>query len=158
MSVTVEQALREAIALSLQAAEGEAGGPFGAVVLYGGEIVGRGVNEVLARNDPTAHAEIVALRQAGRTLGRPHLDGAVLCSSCEPCPMCHGAALWARVARVVYANDRHDAAAIGFDDEAFHDELLRPPHARRLPLEQMLRDEAQQVFRSWAARGDKRLY
>lgn len=142
--------LRRAIELSRGNAESAEGGPFGAVVVRGGVIVGEGVNRVTADHDPTAHAEMVAIRRACAHLGTHELAGAVLYTSCEPCPMCLTAILWARVDRMVYANTREDAAEIGFDDAWFYDQVGRPIGERALPARNLLRDEARAVFRLWA--------
>ncbi|MFN9091895.1 MAG: nucleoside deaminase [Alphaproteobacteria bacterium] len=128
-----ERFMRRAIALSCQGVEA-GGGPFGAVVVKHGEIIGEGMNRVVPHADPTAHAEIVAIRAACAKLGTHDLSGAVIVSSCEPCPMCLGAIWWSRMGLVVYGNDRADAAAIGFDDAAIYAEVAAPPEARRQPL------------------------
>ncbi len=141
--------LREAIALARTGAAGGVGGPFGAVVVAGDRIVGRGQNRVTSTNDPTAHAEVVALRDACAALGRFHLAGATLYTSCEPCPMCLAAAYWAHVDRIVYACTRDDAAAIGFDDAFLYRELVAPPSTRRIPEIPLLRDEGLVAFREW---------
>ncbi|HRW36801.1 MAG TPA: nucleoside deaminase [Aquihabitans sp.] len=146
------QLMLRAIALGRQGAADGAGGPFGAVVAVDGEVVGEAHNAVLATNDPTAHAEVGAIRRAAAALGRPHLAGAVLYSSCEPCPMCAGAAMWARVERVVYASSRDDARRWGrYDDDAFWDDLVRPVPERHLRHTQLDRDAALEVWRWFAA-------
>lgn len=147
--------MREAIRLARENLRRGAGGPFGAVVVCGGEIVGRGTNVVTSTNDPTAHAEMGAIRDASRRLGRFHLNGCEIYTSCEPCPMCLGAIYWAHLDRVVYASTRHDAAAIGFDDEFIYAEFARDFSERQLKMEQILRDEAQQVFDEWRANPDR---
>jgi len=146
--------MRRAIALSCQGVE-EGGGPFGAVVVKDGRILGEGRNDVVPSRDPTAHAEIVAIRAACAALGTHDLSGAVIYTSCEPCPMCLGAAWWARIGEIVYANDRVDAAAIGFDDAAIYEEVAAPLAARRLPLRRLLAEEALEAFRAWEAKPDK---
>jgi guanine deaminase len=128
---------------------------YGAVVVKDGRIVGEGVNRVVPTGDPTAHAEIVAIRAACEATGSHVLDGAVLYTSCEPCPMCLGAAWWARVKEIVYANNRADAAAIGFDDDAIYQEVAAPLHRRTLPIRRLGAAEALEVFRSWHAKPDK---
>lgn len=149
-----EQAfLREAIELGKQGMENGNGGPFGAVVVADGQVVGRGSNRVLADSDPSAHAEIVAIREACRLQGHPWLEHATLYASCEPCPMCLAAIHWARIDRVVYAADRDDAAALGFDDAAFYDELARPAGKRRIRMEQSLQEDARGMMRAWGSRG-----
>ena len=152
MSDVDEEMIRRAVELGRQGAEARAGGPFGAVVARGSEVLGEGHNAVIATNDPTAHAEVVAIRAASRAAGHPHLVGATLYTSCEPCPMCAGAAMWARVDRVVFASTRDDAREYGsFDDDAFWDDLLRPVDDRELEHEQIGRDAALEVWR-WFAR------
>jgi guanine deaminase len=143
--------MRRAIALSRQNLEKQDGGPFGSVVVKDGRIVGEGRNMVISSNDPTAHAEIVAIRAATQALGTFDLTGCEIYASCEPCPMCLGAILWARIGRLYHACDRHDAKAIGFDDELFYSEVIRPPAQRVLPLERLLSDDARAVFKEWAA-------
>ena len=146
--------MRRAIELSASCAQSDEG-PFGAVVVKDGRIIGEGVNQVVPAGDPTAHAEIVAIRAACKTLGTHVLDGAVLYTSCEPCPMCLGTAWWARVKEIVYANSRADAAAIGFDDDAIYDEVaspLRPAQAADPPPGAA---EALEVFKLWHAKPDK---
>jgi guanine deaminase len=134
------------------------GGPFGAVVARDGEIVGRGGNQVLSDSDPTAHAEIVAIRDACRSLGVFQLDGCVLYTSCEPCPMCLGAAYWARIERIVYANTRRDAAAVGFGDAFIYREIALPPGKRRLPMTRFMGEEALRAFGEWDRKEGKQPY
>ena len=131
------------------------GGPFGAVVARDGVIVARGWNAVTSTSDPTAHAEIVAIRRACRKQGTFSLAGCVLYASCEPCPMCLAAAYWARVDRLVYAATREDAARAGFDDDRIYREIPLPPHARSLPTAQHLRADALVVFEEWLAKPDR---
>jgi tRNA(Arg) A34 adenosine deaminase TadA len=147
--------LREAIQLSRTRMRQGRGGPFGAVVVRGAKIVARGYNAVTSTNDPTAHAEVVAIRRAGRTLGSFSLAGSVLYSSCEPCPMCLAAAYWARVDRLVYAATRDDAARAGFDDAFLYDEIPMAPEARSLRTDQLLRAEAVAVFDEWLTKPDR---
>ena len=147
--------MREAIALSQHSIESGKGGPFGAVVVKDGKIIGRGHNQVTSTNDPTAHAEIVAIRDACKTLQSFQLTGCELYTSCEPCPMCLGAIYWARPDRVYYANTQADAADIGFDDQFIYDELEQPFERRQIPMQPLLRDEAQAVFQAWATKSDK---
>jgi tRNA(Arg) A34 adenosine deaminase TadA len=146
--------MRRAIALSCEGVEA-GGGPFGAVVVRDGRILGEGRNAVVPRHDPTAHAEVVAIRAACAALATHDLSGAVIYTSCEPCPMCLGAVWWARIAEVVYGNGRADAAAIGFDDHAIYEEVCRPIAARALPLRRLLAGEAITAFRLWQAKADK---
>jgi tRNA(Arg) A34 adenosine deaminase TadA len=143
--------MRRAIALSRRNLETQDGGPFGAVVVKDGRIVGEGRNMVVATNDPTAHAEIVAIRAATQHLGTFDLSGCAIYASCEPCPMCLGAILWSRIGRIYQGSDRHDARAIGFDDEFFYRELALPPDRRSVTVERLLGDEARAVFATWAA-------
>jgi guanine deaminase len=150
--------LRRAIALSREHMVGGAGGPFGAVIVKDGRIVGEGWNRVTSTNDPTAHAEVVAIREACRALGTFKLDGAVLYTSCEPCPMCLAATYWARVSRIVYANSRADAAAIGFDDDFLYKEIPLPLEARSVPIVRALADEAIRVFEDWSRKPDRIAY
>jgi tRNA(Arg) A34 adenosine deaminase TadA len=150
--------MRAAIRLSISKMRRGEGGPFGAVVVRGHRIVGRGWNRVTSINDPTAHAEVEAIRDACRRLGRFHLDDCELYSSCEPCPMCLAAAYWARLRRAYFANDRHDAAAIGFDDELIYTELSKPVARRILPMRQMMRREALAAFKEWETKTEKAAY
>lgn len=147
--------MRRAIALSREHMQAGHGGPFGAVVVHEGKVVGEGWNQVTSQLDPTAHAEVTAIRAACQTLGRFDLKGAVLYTSCEPCPMCLAAAYWARVDALYYANTQADAAAIDFDDAFLYREVALPMAERSLKCEQILRDEALEVFREWAAKPDK---
>jgi guanine deaminase len=153
--MTREELMREALRLALENARSGRGGPFAAVVARDGDVVATGANRVVATNDPTAHAEVVAIREACRRLGTFRLAGCEIYSSCEPCPMCLGAIAWARPARLFYAATRDDAAAAGFDDARFHGEAALPPGARSVPAEPLLREEAGAAFRAWAARPDR---
>ena len=150
--------MRRAIALSRHGMEGGAGGPFGAVVVKDGRVIAEGWNQVTSTNDPTAHAEVVAIRRACAALGRFDLRGAVLYTSCEPCPMCLSAAYWARLDAVAYGNARDDAAAIGFDDQFLYDEVVKPIEARALPMRRLLAAEALEVFEAWAGKPDRTPY
>ena len=141
--------MREAIRLSIENTRAGHGGPFGAVVVKNGEIIARGFNQVTSTHDPTCHAEVDAIRKACAALGAFQLDGCDLYTSCEPCPMCLGAIYWARPARVFYGNTKADAATIGFDDQFIYEELSQPVAARKLPMTQLLRDEALAGFRAW---------
>lgn len=134
------------------------GGPFGCVVVRDGRIVAEGTNRVTATNDPTAHAEVVAIREACRVLDRFQLDGCELYTSCEPCPMCMGAIYWARPTRVYFAATAEDAARAGFDDSFIFDELRRPLPDRRIEFVPLMREEAQAPFRLWQAKPDKVAY
>ncbi|MBN2475536.1 MAG: nucleoside deaminase [Pirellulales bacterium] len=147
--------LREAIRLSIEEMQAGVGGPFGAVVVRDGRILGTGCNRVTSAHDPTAHAEIVAIRDACARIEQFSLAGCELYASCEPCPMCLAAIYWARLDRLVYAATRADAAAAGFDDARIYDEIPRPPETRSLPTVQALRDEALAAFRAWAAKENR---
>lgn len=152
--MTNDELMREAIRLSEEnVANG--GGPFGAVIARGGEIIATGVNRVTASNDPTAHAEVSAIRRAAQQLGTFNLAGCEIFTSCEPCPMCLGAIYWARLDRVYYANTKADARDIGFDDSFIYDELALPRDRRKLPSVPMMRNEAIKVFEEWARKEDK---
>ncbi len=145
----------EAIELSRQGMLNNDGGPFGCIVVRGDEIVGRGNNRVTSTNDPTAHAEVVAIRDACKNLGTFQLDDCEIYTSCEPCPMCMGAIYWARPKKVYYANTRSDAAAIGFDDSLIYDELVLPLDQRKIIIECIGRDDAIKVFEEWNNKTDK---
>jgi tRNA(Arg) A34 adenosine deaminase TadA len=147
-----------AIELAAQHMRARDGGPFGAVIARGAEIVARGWNKVTSTNDPTAHAEVTAIRAAAASLGSFQLRGCVLYTSCEPCPMCLGAAFWARLDRIVFAATRADAAAAGFDDAEIYEEISRPLDARKLPMQEVLREQAVGVFSEWRGMADKTLY
>jgi len=147
--------MQRAIDLSLQMMEAGRGGPFGAVVVKGRKIIAEGNNEVTSANDPTAHAEITAIRAACAALGKFSLDGCEIYTSCEPSPMCLGAIYWARIDRIYYGNTRVDAARIGFDDEFLYTELVQPPERRKIPMSRLLEAEAQEVFRAWERKRDK---
>lgn len=150
--------MREAIRLSIRMMRRNHGGPFGAVVVKGGRIVGRGWNQVTSSDDPTAHAEIVAIRTACRRLKTFQLDECDLYTSCEPCPMCLAAIYWARLRRVFYGNTRKDAARIAFDDDFIYREVALPLRRRTLVMKQLLHEEALQAFVEWQQKPDKILY
>jgi len=149
--------MREAIRLANESVE-RGGGPFGAVVVKDGKVVSGSSNSVTLDNDPTAHAEVNAIRQACRLLGTFDLSGCVIYTSCEPCPMCLGAIYWAHIDRIYYANTRKDANAIGFADDFIYDELGRPLPERTLPIRPLLRDEGLHTFRLWQQKEDKTAY
>jgi tRNA(Arg) A34 adenosine deaminase TadA len=149
--------MRDAIRLSRESVRA-GGGPFGAVVVRGDDLLGRGQNRVTLLNDPTAHAEILAIRQACETLRTFCLNGCELFTSCEPCPMCLGAILWARLDRIWYANTREDAAAIGFDDGRFYGEFTKPANQRTVPMTPFLREEALTAFADWEDTQERRMY
>jgi len=147
--------MRRAISLAKMGVEAKAGGPFGAVVVIDGEIIGEGWNSVTSTNDPTAHAEVVAIRNACETLNSFQLDGCILYASCEPCPMCLGAIYWARPTSIFFACNRNDAANAGFDDQFIYDEIAGAIDDRRIESVNMMRDEALTVFKKWNATADK---
>lgn len=149
------QFMQEAISLSLTSVRSGKGGPFGAVIVKDGAIIARAHNQVTSTNDPTAHAEIVAIRQACQVLNDFQLTGCELYTSCEPCPMCLGAIYWARLDRVYYGNTKADAASIGFDDQFIYEELDLPFCDRQLPMIQLMGDEARVAFQAWAEQTDK---
>ncbi len=141
--------LREAIDLAVDNVRTGQGGPFAALVVRGGEVLGQGTNIVTTANDPTAHAEVMAIRRACDAQNDFELQGCTLYVTCEPCPMCLGAAYWARLDRVYYAATRTDAAAAGFDDDHIYEELTKPPAERHIPMERALEAEAQRPFEAW---------
>lgn len=149
-----EAFMRKAIELSIKNVK-NGGGPFGAVIVRGDEIIATGVNRVTDNNDPTAHAEVSAIRAACEKLGTFNLEGCEIYTSCEPCPMCLGAIYWAHLDRMYYGNNKHDAATIGFDDSFIYEEIALTPDKRRLVSQELLRDEAQQAFRDWMEKTDK---
>jgi guanine deaminase len=150
--------LREAIELAIRGLERGDGGPFGAVIVQNGVVIGRGWNRVLATNDPTAHAEVVAIREACAQLATYHLTGCTVYASCEPCPMCLAACYWAQAEHVYYAATALDAAAAGFADDFIRRDLLEPVAGRKLVLEQRLPEEALRPFATWQAKPDRRMY
>ena len=152
---TPEDLMRRAVALSAEKMRVGFGGPFGAVVARAGAIIAEGFNQVLSDSDPTAHAEVVAIREACRRLGSFSLQGCEMYTSCEPCPMCLGAIYWARLDRVYYANTRTDAAAIGFDDDHIYRELDRPIEGRTVPFIRLESEEARRIFQEWLEKPDK---
>jgi guanine deaminase len=147
--------MARAIQLSIDNVHSGRGGPFGAVVVKDGAIISEGANQVTSTNDPTAHAEVVAIREACKTLGVFELEGCEIYTSCEPCPMCMGAIYWARIARVYFANADADASKIGFDDSLIYRELSQPHAQRKIPMIQMMREEAQAAFRAWESKPNK---
>ncbi len=150
--------MRAAIQLSLAKMKANCGGPFGAVVVCQGKIVGRGWNQVTSTNDPTAHAEVSAIRDACKKLKTFQLDDCELYTSCEPCPMCLSAIYWARFKKVYYGNTRKDAAKIDFDDDLIYREVAKPIAKRLIPMKQLLRPEALEVFKAWKNKTDKVRY
>ena len=150
--------MRAAIRISITKMRANCGGPFGAVVVRKGNIVGRGWNQVTSTNDPTAHAEVSAIRDACRRLKTFQLDDCDLYTSCEPCPMCLAAIYWARFRQVYYGNTRKDAARIEFDDDFIYQEVARPIARRKIPMKPLLRSEALAAFREWQGKADKVRY
>jgi len=150
--------MRAAVELSRKKMRDNYGGPFGAVIVRKNKIVGRGWNRVTSTNDPTAHAEISAIRDACKKLKTFKLDDCELYTSCEPCPMCLAAIYWARIGKIFYANTRKDAAKIEFDDDLIYREVSRPISGRKIPMKQLLRDEALKVFAEWKNKADKIRY
>lgn len=153
-----EKFMAEAVALSQKSLDTNSGGPFGCVIVKDNKIVGRGNNQVTGSNDPTAHAEVVAIREACKNLNSFQLEDCEIYTSCEPCPMCLGAIYWARPKKVYFANSRKDAADIGFDDSLIYDEINAPIEKRIIPLLHFPTDEALQVFKNWATKDDKMKY
>ncbi len=153
-----EKFMREAIKEAEAGMRGGRGGPFGCVVVRRGEVIARGHNCVTSTNDPTAHAEVTAIRAACKALDTFSLDDCELYTSCEPCPMCLAAIYWARIPRLFYGNTRADAAAIGFDDDFIYQQIPLAPEARAIAMQPLLREEAQGAFREWKAKPDKVKY
>jgi len=150
--------MARAIALSVENVRAGRGGPFGAVVVKDGEIIAEGVNQVTSTNDPTAHAEVVAIREACKKLADFELKDCELYTSCEPCPMCLGAIYWARPARVYFGNTADDAAKAGFDDSLIYHEAAKPHSHRQIPMIPLMREQAQAAFRAWQEKRDKTPY
>ena len=155
--MTKEELMRRAIELSENSVR-NGGGPFGAVIAKDGEIIAEGSNKVTINNDPTAHAEVCAIRNACKILNTFELANCVIYTSCEPCPMCLGAIYWAHRSKIFYANDRKDAAEIGFDDDFIYEEIAIEPQYRKKPSEILLRNEAINAFRMWTLKDDKTKY
>jgi len=153
-----EKFMMEAIRLSGEGIRNNDGGPFGCVIVKDDKIIGRGNNRVTSTNDPTAHAEVVAIRDACKTLGTFQLDDCEIYTSCEPCPMCLGAIYWARPRIIYYANNREDAAGIGFDDSMIYDEMAAGIESRKIPIVSLGRDEALKIFNEWSNKEDKTAY
>lgn len=147
-----------AVRLSAEKMRAGLGGPFGAIIAKDGEVIAQGSNQVTSRNDPTAHAEVEAIREACRKLGTFSLEGCEIYTSCEPCPMCLAAIYWARLDRIYFANTRDDAAAIGFDDAAIYDEIPKEVGERSIPTRRIELDEATQIFQEWRDMPDKIMY
>jgi guanine deaminase len=150
--------MREAIRLAREGMNAGNGGPFGCVIVKDGQIIGKGCNMVLKTNDPTAHAEVVAIREACRNLNSFQLEGCEVYTSCEPCPMCLGAIFWARPSRVFFACTKEDAAQAGFDDDFIYQEINVSPGERKIPMRPILREESLESFRIWKEKVDKTPY
>ena len=150
--------MRAAIKLAEKGVDSNSGGPFGAVIVKDDVIIGEGFNSVTSLNDPTAHAEIIAIREACKKLKSFQLDDCVIYTSCEPCPMCLGAIYWARPKKVFYAGNRNDAAKFNFDDQFIYDELGQNMEDRQIKFENLIRDEALTVFEKWKNKTDKTEY
>jgi len=155
---THEDFLREALALAQEGMEDKVGGPFGALVVRDGEVIARACNAVRSTNDPTAHAEVQAIRKACEKLGTYQLDNCILYSSCEPCPMCLGAVYWARPKAVFYAATHREAAKAGFDDAFIYEELEKEPEKRRIPFQQIPLEEREAPFQFWKDWEEKESY
>jgi len=153
-----ESLMKEAISLSLKNIEEDLGGPFAALIVKNGDIISRGTNLVTSRHDPTAHAEIVAIRAACNAIHSFKLDGCEIYTTCEPCPMCLAAIYWARLDRIYYANSRADAAKIGFDDELIYQEIPLPISQRKIPALRTLEEQALAVFKTWERKENKTRY
>ncbi len=150
--------MKQAVEVGLKGLRAELGGPFGAVVVRGDQVIGKSSNRVTSTNDPTAHAEVMAIRHACRTIGDFQLTDCVLYTSCEPCPMCLGAIYWARLKKVYYAAQQQDAANADFDDSFIYQEIEKAPLQRTIPMEQIMRREGQLLFQEWKQLTIKTLY
>lgn len=153
-----EKFMKRAIELSREHMHKGAGGPFGCVIVQSGKIIGEGWNQVTSTNDPTAHAEVVAIREASKNIKNFNLQGAILYTSCEPCPMCLSAAYWARIDKIYFGNTRSDAAKHHFDDDFIYQEIPKALKDRQIPIEQLLNQEAYKVFQEWDLKSDKTSY
>lgn len=158
MTDTQKHFLQLAIELAQNGMEAGQGGPFGCIIVKDGKIIGKGSNSVLKNNDPTAHAEVVAIRDACKNLGHFQLEGCEVYTSCEPCPMCLGAIFWARPSKVFYACTKDDAADAGFDDDFIYEEIKIDPADRKIPMLNGMREESQKVFELWKKKEDKKVY
>lgn len=150
--------MKQAIALATENVRSGRGGPFGAVIVKGGHVIATGVNEVTAVNDPTAHAEVVAIRSACKALGDFQLEGCDVYTSCEPCPMCLAALYWSRCRTIYYGNSKADAAKVGFDDSFLYEEVKKPLDQRMIPIRRMLAEQAWESFGAWEASPNKVAY
>ncbi|MBL8006367.1 MAG: nucleoside deaminase [Ignavibacteria bacterium] len=155
MTSKSEYFMKQAILLSKENLSKVSGGPFGAVIVKDGKLISGGSNQVTTHNDPTAHAEIEAIRAACKALNTFSLEGCEIYTSCEPCPMCLSAIYWARLDKIYYANTREDAAELNFDDEFLYNEIGKPSEHRKIPMTQILRDEAYVVFKEWILKENK---
>ncbi|MGH9757646.1 MAG: nucleoside deaminase [Candidatus Acidiferrales bacterium] len=153
--MTTNPFMTRAIALSIENVHSGRGGPFAAVIVKDGKIIAEGANSVTSTNDPTAHAEVTAIRNASRALGTFDLHGCEIYTSCEPCPMCLGAIYWARLGHIFFAGTPSDAANAGFDDRFIYEEIARPHSQRKIPMTGMMREESLEGFRAWADKQDK---
>jgi tRNA(Arg) A34 adenosine deaminase TadA len=153
-----EKFMKEAVLLSESGFQNNEGGPFGCIIVKDNKVIGRGNNKVTSTNDPTAHAEIIAIRDACKTLGTFQLEGCEIYASCEPCPMCLGAIYWARPEIIYYANTRKDAADIGFDDSMIYDEINENIKNRKIKAIHLALKEAKEVFKEWSQKNDKTGY
>ncbi len=153
-----EKFMQAAIEEGLKGMRNNEGGPFGCVVVKNDEIIGRGHNLVVGTNDPTAHAEVTAIRDACKNINDFQLEGCEIYTTCEPCPMCLGAIYWARPAVIYYGNTRQDAADIGFDDSMIYDEITQPLHKRIIPIKPIGREQTMEMFKEWAIKNDKTEY
>ncbi|TDK41571.1 nucleoside deaminase [Algoriphagus formosus] len=158
MTDSQKEFMKMAIRLAQEGMEAEKGGPFGCVIVKDGKIIGKGSNNVLMNNDPTAHAEVVAIRDACKTLNHFQLEGCEVYTSCEPCPMCLGAIFWARPSKVFYACTKEDAADAGFDDDFIYEEIKIEPADRKIPMLNGMREDSQKVFEIWKKKEDKKVY
>jgi guanine deaminase len=158
MNENHEKFMSRAIELAQHGIDANDGGPFGCIIVRNGEIIAEGNNRVTSTNDPTAHAEVVAIRNACEKLGTFQLDDCVIYTSCEPCPMCLGAIYWARPKQIFYGCTREDAAEIGFDDQFIYDEIAKPLDIRKIPLVNISRNAANIVFENWSNKLDKTKY
>ncbi len=158
MTEQQEKFMQRAIELAQKGMDNNDGGPFGAVIVKDGKIIAEGNNKVTSTNDPTAHAEVVAIRNACKELGSFQLEGCELYTSCEPCPMCLGAIYWARPNTIYYGCSREDAADVGFDDQFIYDEIGRDMSERGIPISQSMREQALEVFKNWKIKEDKAEY
>lgn len=150
-----EKFMSEAIKAAIRGMDADEGGPFGCVIVKNGKIIGRGNNKVTSTNDPTAHAEVIAIRDACKNLNSFQLDDCIIYTSCEPCPMCFGAIYWARPAKVYYGCNKDDATQIGFDDSFIYKEIPLPDDKRSIPFEQCAREIALEAFQKWKEKDDK---